>query len=357
MTQELIRSHMIRTSASVKSALDVLDTLSGSIMLLFAVDDDNRLRGTVSGGDIRRALLRGVPLDAPVSEAMNVRFTAIETGDNPTGKVAEGKRRHLRLIPVTDNGHITDILNLDSIKALLPIDVVMMAGGRGERLRPLTLSTPKPLLKVGGKPIIDRNIENLEEYGVKNISVTVNYMHEMIEEHFRIRNAELSGPHAEVKCVLEPRRLGTLGSLSLVDDLQHDNLLVMNSDLLTSIDFEKMWRHHTESGADLTMGAVPYSVSVPFAIMRTEGSRVTGIEEKPTYNYFANGGVYMMRRELMKRIPTGEYLDAPDFIKSLIDNGLHVELFPIEGRWIDIGSPDDYRAADELLSNQLGVRN
>ncbi len=357
MTQELIKSHMICTSASVKSALDVLDTLSGSIMLLFAVDDDIRLRGTVSGGDIRRALLRGVPLDAPVSEAMNVRFTAIETGDNPAEKVAEGKRRHLRLIPVTDNGHITDILNLDSIKALLPIDVVMMAGGRGERLRPLTLSTPKPLLKVGGKPIIDRNIENLEEYGVNNISVTVNYMHEMIEEHFRIRNAELSGPHAEVKCVLEPRRLGTLGSLSLVDGLRHDNLLVMNSDLLTSIDFEKMWRHHTESGADLTMGAVPYSVSVPFAIMRTEGSRVTGIEEKPTYNYFANGGVYMMRRELMKRIPTGEYLDAPDFIKSLIDNRLQVELFPIEGRWIDIGSPDDYRAADELLSNQLGARN
>lgn len=350
MTQELIRSHIIPVTATVKSALDVLDTLSGRIMLLFAVDEENRLQGTVSGGDIRRALLRGVALAAPVSEAMNTRFTAVESGEDPAKKVAEGKRRHLHLIPVTKNGVITDILNLDRIKALLPIDVVMMAGGRGERLRPLTFKTPKPLLEVGGKPIIDRNVETLEDYGISSIFVTVNYLHEKIEEHFQRRNAEMQGPHAEVKCVLEPKRLGTLGSLSLVEGLHHDNVLVMNSDLLTSIDFDKMWHHHTESGADLTMGAVPYSISVPFAIMRTEGTRVTGLEEKPTYNYFANGGVYMMRRELLNRIPKGEYLDTPDFIKSLITDGFRVEYFPIEGRWIDIGSPDDYRAANKLLS-------
>ncbi len=351
MTQESIRPHIIPVTATVKNALDVLDTLSGSIMLLFAVDEGNCLRGTVSGGDIRRALLRGVTLSSPLSEAMNTRFTAIETGEDPVKKVADGKRRHLRLIPVTDNGIITDILNLDRLKALLPIDVVMMAGGKGERLRPLTFNTPKPLLEVGGKPIIDRNIEIMEDYGVNDIFVTVNYLHEKIEGHFLHRNSELPGPHANVKCVLEPKRLGTLGSLSLVEGLRHDNILVMNSDILTSIDFEKMWRHHTKSGADLTMGAVPYSISVPFAIMRTEGTRVTGLEEKPTYNYFANGGVYMMRRELLDRIPKGEYLDAPDFIKSLITDGFRIESFPIEGRWIDIGSPDDYRAANELLSH------
>lgn len=225
-----------------------------------------------------------------------------------------------------------------------------MAGGRGERLRPLTLSIPKPLLAVGGKPIIDRNIEMLEEYGVRNIFVTVNYLHNKIEEHFRIRNAKETDNHADVTCVLEPKRLGTLGSLALVEGLRHDNILVMNSDLLTNLDFEKMWRTHTESGAHLTMGAVPYTVSVPFAIMRTKGSEVTGLEEKPTYNYFINGGVYMMRRELLERITKGEYLDAPNFIESLIADGLNVECFPIEGRWIDIGSPDDYRAANELLS-------
>ncbi|MDE7116879.1 MAG: nucleotidyltransferase family protein [Muribaculaceae bacterium] len=350
MTQESINRHTVSTDDSVKCALDRLDTLSGKAMVLFATDAAGRLQGTVTGGDIRRALLRGVSLDAPVAEAMNRSFTAIESGEDPAGKVAEGKRRHLCLVPVTDGGHITDIIDLARLKALLPIDAVLMAGGRGERLRPLTLSTPKPLLEVGGKPIIDRNIEMLEEYGVRNIFVTVNYLHDRIEEHFRIREAKETDNHADVTCVLEPRRLGTLGSLALVEGLRHDNILVMNSDLLTNLDFEKMWRLHTESGAHLTMGAVPYTVSVPFAIMRTEGSKVTGLEEKPTYNYFINGGVYMMRRELLERITKGEYLDAPNFIESLIADGLKVECFPIEGRWIDIGSPDDFRAANELLS-------
>ena len=350
MTQESIKRHIIRTVDSVKYALDRLDTLSGKTMVLFATDAEDRLQGTVTGGDIRRALLRGISLETPVAEAMNRSFTAIEKDDDPAEKVAEGKRRHLCLLPVTDDGHISDIIDLTRLKALLPIDVVLMAGGRGERLRPLTLSIPKPLLAVGGKPIIDRNIEMLEEYGVRNIFVTVNYLHNRIEEHFRIRNAKETDNHADVTCVLEPKRLGTLGSLALVEGLRHDNILVVNSGLLTNLDFEKMWRTHTESGAHLTMGAVPYTVSVPFAIMRTKGSEVTGLEEKPTYNYFINGGVYMMRRELLERITKGEYLDAPNFIESLIADGLKVECFPIEGRWIDIGSPDDYRAANELLS-------
>lgn len=205
MTQESIKRHIIRTVDSVKYALDRLDTLSGKTMVMFATDAEDRLQGTVTGGDIRRALLRGISLETPVAEAMNRSFTAIEKDDDPAEKVAEGKRRHLCLLPVTDDGHISDIIDLTRLKALLPIDVVLMAGGRGERLRPLTLSIPKPLLAVGGKPIIDRNIEMLEEYGVRNIFVTVNYLHNKIEEHFRIRNAKETDNHADVTCVLEPK--------------------------------------------------------------------------------------------------------------------------------------------------------
>jgi len=350
MTIKQLNSHLIHFDDSIKHALEILNKLSGNLMILFAIDNSRHMLGTVTGGDIRRALLKGIPLDGHVKDAMNPNFTAINTGDDIAEKVAEGKRRHLKLIPVMEDGMLVDIINLDKLKALLPIDAVLMAGGRGERLRPLTLSTPKPLLKVGGKPIIDRNVEALEQYGVKNIFVTVNYLHEKIESHFRERNETDPSPLASVKCVLEPRRLGTLGSIALVEGLRHDNILVMNSDLLTSIDFEKMWCHHTKSGADLTMGAVPYSVSVPFAIMQTAGTKVTGLEEKPTYNYFVNAGVYMMHRNLLSRIPKGEYLDAPNFIESLIADGFRIEQFPIEGRWIDIGSPDDYRAANELLS-------
>lgn len=351
MTQTNLEKHLISAESSVRDALETLNQISGLSMTLFAVDADRRLLGTVTGGDIRRALLRGVSLESPLSEAMNKSYTAIAAAEDTTEVVAEGKRRHLKLLPVLEDGILTDIIDLDNLKAFLPIDVVMMAGGRGERLRPLTLTTPKPLLEVGGKAIIDRNIEILEQYGIGVINVTVNYLHEQIEEHFKKRNASVPCPRAHVRCVLEPRRLGTLGSLAFAENLRHDNVLVMNSDLLTSIDFEKMWRHHISTKADITIGAVPYTVSVPFAIMETEGTRVKGLTEKPTYNYFANAGVYILRRELLGRIPRGEYLDAPDFIMSVIEDGGVVEYFPIEGRWIDIGSPDDFRAANELIIN------
>lgn len=346
-----INPHKLPASASVKDAVEAINTLSGGRMILFVVDPADKLLGAVTDGDIRRALLRGVTLSDSVQKAMNKNFTALDNEDNAPEIVAEGKRRHLRLIPVTKEGKLIDIIDLESLSALLPLDAVLMAGGKGERLRPLTLTTPKPLLKVGGIPIIDRNIDRLEKYGIKNIFVTVNYLGEQIEAHFQERNARTPAHLSVVKCVREPKRLGTLGSLALVEGLKNDTVLVMNSDLLTSIDLYKMWRHHHASGADLTVGTVPYTVSIPYAIMRTEGTKILGLEEKPTFNYFANGGVYMMKRDLLRDIPKGEYLDAPDFIEELIARQLRVESFPIEGRWIDIGTPDDFRTANELLAN------
>lgn len=345
-----MKDHIISASASVRDALDAIDRLSGKALILFATGPDQRICGALTGGDIRRALLRGVSLTDPVSSAMNRNFLCISEDCDPYEAVAIGKKKKLKLVPITRDGHLMDILDLDTLQALLPLDVVLMAGGKGERLRPLTLETPKPLLEVAGKPIIDRNIELLENFGINHVFVTVNYLHEKIEEHFAARNA--TGARAKVECVLEPKRLGTLGSLALIPSFTHEDVLVMNSDLLTSIDFEKMLLHHKRTGAALTVGAVPYTVSVPYAIMRSEGSRVTGLEEKPTFNYFANGGVYIIRTELIELIPQGKFLDAPDFIEQLIAHGKRVELFPIEGRWIDIGNPDDYRAANKLLANE-----
>lgn len=345
-----MKDHIISASASVRDALDAIDRLSGKALILFASDSDGRVCGALTGGDIRRALLRGVTLGDPVTQAMNANFLAITEDCDPYEAVAIGKKKRLKLVPITRDGHLIDILDLDTLQALLPLDVVLMAGGKGERLRPLTLETPKPLLEVAGRPIIDRNIELLETFGINHVFVTVNYLHEKIEDHFAARNA--TAARAKVECVLEPKRLGTLGSLALIPSFTHEDVLVMNSDLLTSIDFEKMLLHHKRTGAALTVGAVPYTVSVPYAIMRSEGSRVTGLEEKPTFNYFANGGVYIIRTELVELIPQGKFLDAPDFIEQLIAHGKRVELFPIEGRWIDIGNPDDYRAANKLLANE-----
>lgn len=344
--KDLLLRHAIPTAATVRDALAAINSLSGAAMTLFAITPEGTLAGTVTDGDIRRALIAGAGLDDAVERVMHTGFLAVSPDDDQCLAIAEGRRRRLSMLPVVDRGHIRDIIDLSAVRTRLPIDAVLMAGGRGERLRPLTLNTPKPLLKVGGKPIIDYNIDELEACGVTNIFVTVNYLAEQIIEHFDRRKGI-----ANVECVREPRRLGTIGSLALIEGFHNDDILLMNSDLLTGIDFEAMYLHHRRSGAEITIAAVPYTVSVPFAIMRLEGEKVTGIEEKPTYNYLANAGVYLLKRHLLSRIPKGEFLDAPDFVSSVIDDGGEVGCFPIQGTWIDIGSPDDYRHANEMMSH------
>lgn len=345
--REFMKKHFIDTGATVRDAIKSLNALSGESMTLFAVSG-GRLAGTVTDGDIRRGLVAGGSLEDSVESVMHREFLAARPGEDLALAIAEGRRRNIALLPLLEDGKIVEILDLRKLKTSLPIDAVLMAGGRGERLRPLTESTPKPLLPVGGKAIIDYNVDELEACGVEKIFVTVNYLAEQIEAHFSNR-----GGRCTVECVREPRRLGTMGSLALVEGLTHDNVLMMNSDLLTTIDFEALYLHHVRSGADLTMAAVPYNVSVPFALMRLENDRVRGLVEKPTYNYFANAGVYLMKRGLLGRLEKGEYMDAPDFVARLIEEGGEVSSYPIEGTWIDIGSPNDYKYANELMSRRL----
>ncbi len=343
----LLSRHSITTSQTVCDALKAINALSGEAMTLFVLDNNDRLVGTVTDGDIRRALISGAKLEDQVNKIMHTNYLAINPGDDLWIKMAEGRKRRIALIPVVENSRIVNIIDLHKVKTMLPIDVVLMAGGRGERLRPLTDSIPKPLLPVGGKAIIDYNIDELERCGINKIYVTVNYLADQIENHFAHRKGR-----AEVECVREPRKLGTMGSLAYVEGMRNDDVLLMNSDLLTNINFETFYLHHRQSGAGITIGAVPYTVSVPFAIMHMQHGKVKGLEEKPTYNYFANGGVYLIKRSLLSRIVKGDYLDAPDFISSYIADGGEVGCFPIEGTWIDIGSPDDYRYANELMSRK-----
>lgn len=343
---ELLFRHAIATDASLKDAMAKINSLSGDSMTLFAIGADGRLKGTITDGDIRRALIAGARLESPVSDAMHSAFRHLTPGDKPYLKIRECRERHIDLLPATDDGFITDILDLRRLRTSLPIDAVLMAGGKGERLRPLTLDTPKPLLPVGGKPIIDYNVDELAACGVRNVFVTVNYLKEQIIRHFK------QTPHAtNVTCVEEPCRLGTIGSLALVEGLSQENLLLMNSDILTNMSFEKMFLQHVSNGADITIAAVPYTVSVPFAILRTDGLDVLGLAEKPTYNYFANAGVYILRRELVAHIKPGEYLDAPDFITAMLQKGKKVQYFHADATWVDIGSPDDYRYANEMTGN------
>ena len=346
--REIMRRHGIDEGATVRDAMRRINELSGESMTLFAIRGEGEITGSITDGDIRRALIGGRELSDKVSTVMNRNFLYASPGEDISLKMSQGRKRHIELLPVIEDGKVVDFIDLRRVHALLPLEAVLMAGGRGERLRPLTDELPKPLLPVAGKPIIDYNVEELEACGIKKIYVTVNYLGEMIRDHF----SEWKG-RAKVKCVEEPKRLGTFGSLAFVEGISSEDIIVMNSDLLSVIDFQSMYSHHRNSNSDFTIAAVPYSVSVPFAIMRMHGERVKSLEEKPTYNYFANGGVYIMRSELIGRIKKGEYLDAPDFIMGLIKDGFNVGSFHIEGTWIDIGSPDDYRLANELASRKI----
>lgn len=339
-----LSDHIISGDSLIIEALAAINRLPGDVMTLFVVDSAGRMTGTLTDGDIRRALIGGIPLDAPSALAAHKAFRALRPGLQAFAVVKEARKAGITLLPRLDaEGFPAGIVDLRLVRSMLPLDAVLMAGGRGERLRPLTLDCPKPLLKVGQKAIIDYNVDELKANGVERIFVTTNYLREQIEEHF----CRTQG----VECVAEPMRLGTMGSLSLVaPELRSDNVIVMNSDLLTDLSFEDMYTRHVATGAALTIAAVQYPVSVPFAIMQTEADRVTALCEKPTYNYYANAGVYILRRELVERIPAATYVDAPDFIGQLIDEGAKVSYFPIQGTWIDIGSPDDFRYACELMS-------
>lgn len=346
--EEILRKHSIKPEATVRDAMRMLNGLSGDSMTLFVVDTANNIVGSVTDGDIRRTLINGGELENTVEKVMNRVFLFASSYEELSQKMAEGRKRHIELLPVIIDGKVREIIDLRITKACLPLEAVLMAGGRGERLRPLTDEMPKPLLPVAGKPIIDYVVDELEACGIKKIYVTVNYRADMIKQHFADRESR-----ARIECVTEPKRLGTLGSLAYLEDVGTEDIIVMNSDLLSKIDFEAMYLHHKNTGSDFTIAAVPYSVSVPFAIMKTVGDRVKGLEEKPTYNYFANGGVYILKSELICKIKKGEYLDAPDFILNLIEEGKKVGCYHINGTWVDIGSPDDYRMANELASRKL----
>lgn len=338
---------IISSDATVRQALIALNNLSDDAMTLFVVDKEGRMVGTLTDGDVRRKLIGGIPLDSVVTEAMNRNFYYIHSQSIQVDEVRRLKAKGVTLLPSLDeDNRIESIYNLKKQKSLLPVDAVLMAGGKGERLRPLTEKVPKPLLHVGDKPIIDYNVDRLISYGVNHISVTVNYLREQIEAHYRDLHEDV-----QIHCVREPKYLGTIGSIKFVDTFVHDTILVMNSDLFTNIDYEDFFLHFKQNGADMSVAAVPYSVTVPYGIFELDGRNILGIKEKPTYNYYANAGIYLIKKTLLDRIPDDTFFNATDFIEKLVDEGCKVIRFPIIGYWIDIGKHEDFRKAQELVKH------
>jgi dTDP-glucose pyrophosphorylase len=340
--------YTIDKSKTVLDALVILDILSRtSDPLTLFVMDGKRVAGTITDGDIRRFLIKNSSLNDPVEKVMKSNFCFINPNEKNIQKIRDFRRTGIKLLPcINEAGELLKVFNFKDKKSILPMDAVLMAGGKGERLRSLTEKTPKPLLKVGEKAIIDYNIDNLIVYGVDNIHVTTNYLADQIEEHFKEERQGI-----KINCVQEKEYLGTIASIKLIPNIKNDEILVMNADLFTNIDFEDFYRHFLEKDADMSAAAIPYSINVPYGIFELEGRNIQGIKEKPTYNYYANAGIYLIKRNLLDLIPEGTFLNATDFMDLLISKEKTVIRYPLIGYWIDIGNLAEYQKALELVKH------
>ena len=342
------KTHIISHKQTLLEALKLINSLSPEPLVLFVVDGEQRMVGTLTDGDSRRALIAGASLSDTVAKIMHRNFNYLrKEEDDDVQHLHEQKVKKMKLVPILDkNDHIVEIVNLDKYITRLPVDAVLMAGGKGERLRPLTEMTPKPLLEVGGKCIIDHNVDRLISYGVKHINVTVNYLGEQIEEHFETPR---DGVH--VRTFREPKFLGTIGSIKFVDTFYNDTVLVMNSDLFTNIDYEDFFLHFQMHDAEMSVAAVPYNVSIQLGILDLDGRNIKGLIEKPKYNYYANAGIYLIKKRALAEIPEDTFFHATHLVEKLIAQGKKVIRYPLNGTWIDIGTHQEYERAKELVKH------
>lgn len=327
--------------------MDALRQLNQTQTLtLFVVDESGKVIGALTDGDIRRGLINGASLDADVYSVCLKSFRYVNDANNTPKYISELRNLGIRLVPyLSADGKIVKLIDLQKIRALLPIDAVIMAGGRGERLRPLTDATPKPLLPLGGKPIIEYNVNRMIRYGIENVTISVRYLGDQIKAYF----GDGSRKQIQIRYVDEDKPLGTLGAVSKIHHFTNDVVLVMNSDLFTNIDLEEFYMHFMESDADMAVASIPYNITVPYAVMQTADGLVRAFEEKPTYTYYSNGGIYLIKRSILETLEENERCDATDLMQRLIDQGCRLTYFPIVGYWIDIGKPEDYKKAQEFI--------
>jgi len=345
-----MKRYIINYNRTILDALKKLDEVSieENLATLFIQDDLHHIIGTVTDGDCRRALITGANLTTTIEKIMNRSFYYLMENEYQVEKIRAIKNNMIENVPVLNkNMELVGVIDFSKGKSFVPVDAVLMAGGLGKRLLPLTENTPKPLLKVDGKAIIDYNIDNLDRFGIDNINITVNYLKEQIECHFK--------NNKKVTCVREPKFLGTIGSLQYIKYFKNDTILLMNSDLFTNLDIESFYLHFLKHEADMSVAAVPYEVKIPYGILDINNIReIAGMKEKPTYHYYANAGAYLIKRELIEQIPNDSYFDATDLIAKLIVSGKKVIRFPISGYWIDIGKPEDFKMVQEFARNING---
>lgn len=330
---------------NAREALQLINVIAIPNMAIFIVNENQQLVGSLTDGDIRRGLLKGLNIDTPVNSLMNTNSKYFAEKENNFEKVAKYKQMAIRFVPVLNSERkIVKIIDLDKLRSIIPSDAILMAGGKGERLKPLTDNVPKPLLKIGDTPIIIRNIERLASYGVTSFHISLGHMAEQIESALRAYNKE----NIFFNFIKETHPLGTIGSVKLVNHFENDTILLMNSDLLTNINFDDFYQKFIESKSDMQVATVPYHIDVPYAIMDINNeNEVLSFSEKPRYTYYSNAGIYLFKKELINLIPGDSAFDATHFMEAVIANKKKLTSYPILSYWLDIGRIDDFYKAQE----------
>ncbi len=341
-----LKDLMVSTDASLLETITAIS--AGARQIALVVDADNKLLGTVTDGDVRRGLLRGLTLEAGVTEIMNTSPTTATESDDPREVIEKAIPRSIHQVPVLgDDGSVigliteTDLVQQD----VTTTPVVLMAGGKGVRLYPLTADVPKPMLKIGDTPILEIIIRKLQAQGFRDIYISVNYLANLIEDH--VKDGSWLG--VKVTYLHEDQPLGTAGAMGQLRGKLTEPFVVMNSDLLTNVDLRQLVRFHKKAGAKATLGVREYQFQIPYGVVNIEGTEVESISEKPIHRSMVSAGIYTLDPWALELVPEGEYCDMPTLLDKMRLQGEKVAAFPIHESWLDIGRHDDL---DQARSNQ-----
>jgi len=337
------RDHLLSSGSLIIDALIQLDKLAKDA-ILFIVDDQDKLIGSLTDGDIRRGLIKGLSSSDSVIGIIQSNPRFLRKGEVDIDKVIEYREGNFRILPILDkDNRIVNIINFRVTRSYLPIDAVIMAGGRGQRLKPLTDTIPKPLLKVGDKAIMEHNLDRLALYGIDDFWLSVRYLGEQIENYF----GNGDDRNIQIKYVWEKEPLGTIGAVSMIKDFEHDYVLITNSDVLTNLDYEHFFLDFIKKDADFAVVTIPYEVSIPYAVLETSGGHVKSFKEKPTYTYYSNGGIYLMKKEVLKYLPENCHFNTTDLMEKIIEKGYKILSYPLAGYWLDVGKHEDFEKAQK----------
>ena len=333
-----MKEHLIQVNETALVALERINNLSSTRSLALFILDGEECIGSLTDGDIRRGLLKGNSLKTTLDAFLNKDFQFLREEDDYFDQLTILREKEITLVPVLDQkNQIIDVINLSTSISKLPLSVLLMAGGLGTRLRPLTNDTPKPMLIIGGKPIIEHNIDRLIKFGIKEFYISVKYLKERIINYF----GDGSSKGIKITYIEEEEPLGTIGALSKIDAIAHNTLLIMNSDLLSDLNFESFYRDYLRSKSKMLVLSIPYNVNIPYAVLESDHNRVKSFIEKPTYTYYSNGGIYLLSFSVKNKIPNNTFYNATDLMEELIQEDA-LSHYTHKGYWLDIGKPKDF---------------